>query len=63
MESVLPHIDSVDMVLVMTVAAGPGVKGQEVMNNVHVSRKVEALQKERPDLLVKTDGWDEVSLR
>ena len=57
MEYVLPHVDNVDMILVMTTE--PGVKGQEVVNNA--LHKVETLQKERPGLLIKTDGWDEPS--
>ena len=57
MEYVLPHVDNVDMILVMTTE--PGVKDQEVVNNA--LHKVETLQKERPHLLIKTDGWDEPS--
>ena len=56
-ETLLPHVGSVDMVLVMM--AEPGVKGQEgVTNALH---KVETLQQKFPDLLIKTDGWDEPS--
>lgn len=53
-ETILPHVGSVDMVLVMT--AEPGVRGQYgVSNSLH---KVEALRQKFPDLLIKTDGWD-----
>ena len=56
-ETVLPHISSVDMVLVMT--AEPGVKGQEEVNNT--LHKVETLRQKCPNLLIKTDGWDQPS--
>ena len=54
-ERVLPHVGSVDMVLVMT--AEPGVKGQEGVNNT--LHKVEMLRQKYPDLVIKTDGWDQ----
>lgn len=40
--------------------AEPGVKGQEGVNNV--LHKVETLRQKNPDLLVKTDGWNQPSM-
>ena len=56
MEAVLPHVSRVDMVLVMT--AEPGVEGQDgVVNPEH---KVETLQQKYPNLLIRTDGWEQL---
>ena len=57
MEVVLPHVSRVDMVLIMT--AEPGVEGQEGVVNPEL--KVETLRQKYPNLLIRTDGWEQLS--
>ena len=56
MEVVLPHISCVDVVLVMT--AEPGINYQEGV--VNPERKVETLRQKYPNLLIRTDGWEQL---
>ena len=57
-ETVLPHIGSVDMVLVMT--AEPGIEDGQAGVSIALP-KVETLRQKCPDILIKTDGWEQVS--
>ena len=58
-EAALPHASSVEMILVMT--REPGVKGQDSMSS-NALHKVETLRQKYPDLLVKTDGWEQPTM-